>query len=106
MFLGVIYHKKSEKSEKPVNRFFGNYRFFRRTSKLMSFSESAVSKTLGKIVLMRIERVLKNFNARIGRNSYKFSQPRKIHQLWIGASNFGNFRLFLTPDNSFINVTP
>ena len=77
MFLRVINHKKSEKSEKPVNRFFGNCRFFCRTSKLMSFLESAVSKTQEKIVFMGMELVLKNFYARIGQNSYQNSRTRE-----------------------------
>ena len=106
MFHWIIYQKKSEKCEKPVNRFFENCRFFCRTSKLISFSELAVSKTPGKIVFMRIERFRKNFYARIGRNSYQISRTREIHQLWKGASYFGHFRLILTPDNSFTNVTP
>ena len=61
MFIGVTYHKKSEKSEKPVNRFFWKLSVFCRTSKLMSFSESAGSKTPKITKKLIIKLVLQKF---------------------------------------------
>ena len=94
MFLGVIYHKKSEKSEKPVNRFFGNYRYFRRTSKLMSFSESAVSKTPKITKKLIIKLVLQEFC------KYKLLRYADFFRFSLTSFEYPEKNIFLVKDHS------
>ena len=66
-FLVVSCHKMLKKSKKPENRYFWKLSVFHRKSKLVTFSESTVSKTPENTIQTLQKPMYSNRKTRIGR---------------------------------------